>query len=158
MTTTCQPAIAAANHKRKNKKTWTSKEWKTARESFLKEHGRYCDWCGETTYLTIHHPHRNVYGKDTYLDLNLSGCIVLCRACHSATHAGMVICEGKHDDGERHYRYHDADMCSYCFKKLHPEVVEAAKNRQREQRKKRRELQKKAAAKAKEWKKKNGVK
>lgn len=156
MTTTCQPEIAAANHKRKNKKTWSTKEWKDARESFIKEHGRFCDWCGETKYLTVHHPHRNVYGTSAYLDFNLSGCVLLCRACHSATHAGMVICERDHLDGQRHYRYHDAEMCSYCFKLAHPEMVERAEQVKRARRKKQRELRKAQAARAKEWKEKNG--
>ncbi len=54
----------------------------------------------------------------------LSGCVLLCSRCHAALHTGRVICRNEHEDGEIHYRWHDAEMCSYCFLKIHPELIE----------------------------------
>jgi hypothetical protein len=148
--------IRAANHKTKNKKKWSSKEWKIKREEFIISHGSFCDWCGSDSYLTVHHPYRNVYGKTTYDDFYLSECVLLCRSCHSATHAGMVLCtykEGIYHDGARHYRFHDAEKCSFCFKKEHPEVEIARKLAKNQREKRARDARKKQAERAKQWKK-----
>ena len=50
------PEITRTNTRRKNlKKKWTGKEWKIARETFIKERGGKCEWCGSTERLTVHH-------------------------------------------------------------------------------------------------------
>lgn len=151
------PETTRTNTRRKNlKKKWGGKEWKVAREKFISERGAKCEWCGSTERLTVHHPQRNSYGDTVYLNFYLSGCILLCSKCHAALHAGKVLCERDHDDGETHYRWHDAEMCSYCFLKLHPEIKELAELARVEKRKRQRELRKAQAQKAKEWKEKNG--
>jgi aerobic-type carbon monoxide dehydrogenase small subunit (CoxS/CutS family) len=106
-----------------------SSEWKALRKAFLDEHGWYCDWCGTTKYLSVHHPFRSSYSSlDVYKDFHKSQCVVLCRKCHTAVENNLVLCtyrDGElHDDGENHYRYHDAPYCSYCRYKLFPEEKE----------------------------------
>ena len=86
--------------------------------------GGKCSWCGSTQSLTVHHPSRNEYGSAAYMDFYLSGCVLLCRRCHQATHVGKVLCANEHEDGENHYKWHDSEYCSYCFFKLHPEYKE----------------------------------
>lgn len=153
------PEITRTNTRRKNlKKKWTGKEWKIARETFIQERGGKCEWCGSTERLTVHHPQRNGYGDQVYLNFYLSGCVLLCSRCHAALHAGKVLCEREHADGEKHYRWHDAEMCSYCFLQEHPEIKELAEIARAEKRKRQRELRKAQAAKVKNWKKENGGK
>ena len=128
MISTSPPETTRTNTRRKNlKKKWTGKEWKLAREKFIQERGGKCEWCGSTDKLTVHHPMRNGYGDQVYLNFYLSGCVLLCSKCHAAIHAGLVLCERDHADGESHYRWHDAEMCSYCFLKIHPELKEQKK-------------------------------
>ena len=157
MTTTCQPTIATTNRRKALKKKWTGKEWKEKRLAFIKAKGGTCEWCGSTERLTVHHPQRNSYGDEVYMDLFLSGCILVCSKCHAAIHAGMVLCERPHEDGKNHYRWHDAEMCGFCFIKEHPEIKEKAEQAKREKWKRQRELRKAQAEKVKLWKKKNGV-
>jgi len=122
------PETIRTSSRRKNlTKTWSGKEWKEKRLAFIESRGGKCEWCGSTERLTVHHPMRNSYGNTAYMDFFLSGCTLLCSRCHSALHAGRVICEREHEDGEVHYRWHDAEMCSYCFLKLHPELKEQKK-------------------------------
>lgn len=122
------PEEIRTNTRRKNlTKTWSGKEWKAKRLEFIESRGGKCEWCSSTEGLTVHHPMRNSYGSTAYLDFFLSGCILLCRKCHAALHAGKVLCEREHADGEVHYRWHDADMCGYCFLLLHPELKEQKK-------------------------------
>ena len=108
------------NRKKKLQKTWSGKEWKEKRLAFI--NGRGCSWCGSKEYLTVHHPLRNSYGKELYLDFYLSQCVVLCRRCHSALHAGKVLCACK-----EHYRPFDAEMCFTCYTKKFPEILEKVK-------------------------------
>ncbi len=153
------PEQTRTSTRRKNlKKKWGGKEWKIAREKFIQERGAKCEWCKGTERLTVHHPQRNGYGDQVYLDFYLSGCVLLCSRCHAAIHAGRVLCEREHADGEKHYRWHDAEMCSYCFLQEHPEIKELAEIARAEKRKRQRELRKAQAAKVKAWKEKNGVK
>lgn len=153
--TQSQPEIRTTNRRKTLNKRWSSKAWREKRLTFIKERGGRCEWCGSTQKLTVHHPQRDSYGDEVYMDLYLSGCILLCNRCHAALHAGRVICERDHDDGETHYRWHDAEMCSYCFKKEHPEVIEAAARAKRAKQKRQRELRKKEGQKVKAWKKAN---
>lgn len=147
------PETRRVNNRRKNlKKKWTGKIWKDARLKFIKDKGGICEWCDSTEYLTVHHPMRNSYGDETYLNFYLSGCVLLCRKCHAAIHAGKVLCERDHEDGEKHYRWHDAEMCGYCFLKEHPEIKESVKAAKREKARIAREYRKKQSAKAKQWK------
>lgn len=153
-----QPEIQTTTRRKNPKKKWSGKEWKAKRLAFIKDRGGKCEWCGSTEKLTVHHPQRNAYGDQVYMDLYLSGCVLLCNRCHKAIHSGLVLCEREHDDGKNHYRWHDADMCGYCFLKEHPEIVEKAAEAKREKRKRQRELRKSQAAKVKQWKKTNGGK
>lgn len=154
--TTCQPARATSSRRKSLKKTWTGKAWKEARAGFIKSRGGTCEWCKSRERLTVHHPQRNSYGPEIYMDFALSECILLCARCHAALHAGRVICEREHDDGEIHYRWHDAEMCGFCFLKLHPEIKIAAEKAKKEKQKRQREARKRASDKAKAWKKNNG--
>ena len=131
------PEITRTTTRRKNlKKKWGGKEWKVKRLAFIDSRGGKCEWCESKERLTVHHPQRNSYGTSAYMDFFLSGCILLCSRCHAALHAGRVICEREHDDKEVHYRWHDAEMCSYCFLKLHPELKEQKKRDRNKQRRK----------------------
>jgi len=142
------PEETRTKNRRKNlNKLYNSAEWKKARKEFLDQHGYFCDWCGATKYLEIHHPMRNVYGTDLYTDFVASQCVVLCRSCHYATEHNRVLCPRC----KEHYKFHDAEVCSYCYLKEHPEVKERVelnkvlkRKKQRELRKKQRELIKKA--------------
>lgn len=109
------------------RKKWSGKAWQEKRAGFIKSRGGICEWCGSKDHLTVHHPQRNSYGDTVYMDFYLSGCILLCRKCHAALHAGRTLCEYPHEDGENHYRWHDADKCSYCFLKEHPEIANKKK-------------------------------
>lgn len=155
--TTCQPAIATTTRRNNLKKKWTGKAWKEKRLAFIKTRGGACEWCGSSERLTVHHPQRNAYGDEVYMDFYLSGCVLLCSRCHAAIHAGMVLCEYQegvfHVDGNKHYRWHDAEMCGFCFIKVHPEVKIAAEKAKKEKLKRAREARKRQAAKAKQWKK-----
>ena len=111
---------AVKTRRKKLNKTWQSKEWKEKRLAFI--NGRGCSWCGSKEYLTVHHPYRSAYGKDLYIDFYLSGCVVLCRKCHSALHVGKTLCECK-----KHYRPFDADMCFPCYCIKFPEALEKVK-------------------------------
>jgi aerobic-type carbon monoxide dehydrogenase small subunit (CoxS/CutS family) len=129
LTTTCQPARATQTRRKALAALHKSPEWKALRKAFLDEHGWYCDWCGTTKYLSVHHPFRSSYSSlDVYKDFHKSQCVVLCRKCHTAVENNLVLCtyrDGElHDDGENHYRYHDAPYCSYCRYKLFPEEKE----------------------------------
>ena len=97
--------------------TWSSKEWKEKRLAFIGTQG--CSWCGSREYLTVHHPYRNGYGKELYMDFYLSQCVVLCRRCHAALHAGKELCSCKQG-----YKPFDADTCFTCYSKKHPEILE----------------------------------
>jgi len=159
LTTTTCPETTRTTTRRKNlKKKWGGKEWKIAREKFIAERGGKCEWCEGTERLTIHHPMRNSYGDLAYMNFYLSGCILLCSRCHAALHAGKVLCEREHADGENHYRSHDAEMCSHCYLQEHPEIKELAEIARAEKRKRQREIRKAQAAKVKAWKEKNGGK
>lgn len=137
--------IRARNHKRNLNRVWSGKVWRAKRLAFIDSRGSRCEWCGSTEGLTVHHPMRNSYGSSAYMDFYLSGCILLCQRCHSALHAGRVICDRDHADGEVHYRWHDAEMCSYCFLQLHPELKEQKKkDEERARRKKAQTKQAKA--------------
>lgn len=154
----CPEARRTQTRRKKLKKKWTGKEWQQKRLEFIEKMGRKCSWCGSTEYLTVHHPSRNEYGTDAYMDFYLSGCVLLCRRCHQATHVGKVLCTGEHEDGENHYKYHDAEMCNVCFHKAHPEIkinAELKKQAMKDEAKRRRQEQ---AAKVKKWKKEHPTK
>jgi hypothetical protein len=158
----CPNERRVSNRRKKLKKKWTGKIWQEKRLEFIRIKGGHCEWCGSTEYLTVHHPSRNEYGTDAYMDFYLSGCILLCRRCHQATHVGRTLCQNEHQDNENHYKWHDAEMCSYCFLKLHPEIKERQKAEKAALAKKKRDYDKQQRAKAKKWKadhpqKKNGV-
>ena len=154
------PEARRTKTRRKNlKKKWVGAEWKQKRIEFIKKMGGTCAWCGSTEYLTVHHPGRNEYNSDeAYMDFYLSGCVLLCRRCHQATHVGKVLCEHDHEDGNNHYRWHDAEMCTVCFLALHPEIrinAELKKQAVKDAQKRYRQEQ---AAKVKAWKKANPIK
>lgn len=148
------PEARRTNNRRKNlKKKWTGALWKAKRLEFIERNGGKCAWCGSIEYLTVHHPSRNEYGTDAYMDFYLSGCVLLCRRCHQATHVGKVLCTNEHTDGVSHYRWHDAEMCTVCFLALHPEIKierELKKQALKDAAKRYRQEQ---AAKVKAWKK-----
>jgi len=132
-------------------KTWSTKEWKEKRAAFIGDRG--CSWCGSKEYLTVHHPFRNGYGKELYLDFFLSQCVVLCRRCHSALHAGKVLCVCK-----KHYKPFDAEMCFTCYASKYPEVLEKVEIAKEQKKRKDKEYRHKQYLKQKQWKKDHKVK
>ena len=134
-----------SNRKKKLRKTWSGKEWQEKRKAFI--NGRGCLWCGSKEYLTVHHPYRSSYGKELYLDFYLSKCVILCRRCHSALHAGKVLCECK-----EHYRPFDADECFTCYSKKYPEVLEKVKLAKEAIKAKQKAYRKEQSLKVKKWK------
>lgn len=170
---TCPQERRKSTRKNNLKKKWTGKEWKQKREGFIKDRGGKCEWCkhkqGERAVsatdgheyivrLAVHHPMRNVYGSDVYMDFYLSQCIVLCQACHTASDKGLELCEREHEDGLNHYRWHDAEMCGYCFLKEHPEILikkKKEKERLKEAAKVKRKLE---SEKVKKWKTEHKIK
>jgi hypothetical protein len=147
------PQTRRVNNRRKNlNKTWSGKAWKEARIGFIESHGGKCEWCGSSEHLTVHHPMRNSYGPDVYLDFALSECVLLCRSCHAALHNGRVLCTREHPDGLNHYKWHDADMCGYCYLLEHPEIKEKKAVAKREQARNRRSLNHPCSRRGKEQK------
>jgi len=110
---------------------WQSKEWKAARLVFLAENP-ICRWCGKKAD-TPHHPIEDMYRN--YLDL--SKCIPFCRACHTASHKGLVLCP----DCREHYmrRENPNGRCSKC---MGTDWKEEQSKKKIQRNKKRRELQK----------------
>jgi len=159
ITPTPPEEIRKTNRRKKLLKVWSDKTWKAARAEFILAKGGKCEWCGSQDRLTVHHPMRDVYGKSVYVDFVLSDCILLCARCHRALHTGRDICPGSHDDGEIHYKWHDADVCTICYLKMHPEIKEAIERAKVLKRKRQRELRKKKQEQLKKQKeaKKNGV-
>jgi len=154
----CPEARRTTTRRKKLKKKWTGKLWQEKRLEFISKNGGVCAWCGSTEYLTVHHPHRNSYGDDSYMDFYLSGCVLLCRQCHQATHVGKVLCKGEHADGKNHYKYHDADMCGVCFLALHPEIKINAELKKQALKDAQKRYRQEQAKKAKEWKKQHPIK
>jgi hypothetical protein len=105
--------------------------------------------------LTVHHPMRDAYGEEAYMDFFLSGCMLLCSKCHKATHVGKVLCEKVHDDGENHYKWHDALECGVCYHKAHPEIKENQKKKVEATKALKKKLRDKQKADAKAWKERN---
>lgn len=150
MTTESQPAKATQSRRKKLRRIWQSKEWKTKVKAFIAD--RPCEWCGAKEYRTAHHPYRSSYGEDIYLDLFLSQCMVLCRKCHSALHKGLKLCP----ICKVKYAPNEAEMCFSCYCEKYPEVREKVDRAKTERKNRQREARKKQAQKVKEWKAKNG--
>lgn len=122
--------------RKKLTKTWQSKEWKDKKKAFIGERG--CSWCGSQEYLTVHHPFRNGYGPEIYMDFYLSKCVILCRRCHAALHKGLVLCQCK-----KHYRPFDAEECFTCYSTKYPEVLKKVKQYKEDQKEKQKVYRKK---------------
>ena len=150
---TCPAARRVTTRRKKLKKTWTGKVWKAKRLEFIKLHKGKCDWCGSTVTLTVHHPMRDAYGEDAYMDFYLSGCVLLCSSCHKATHVGKVLCTNVHEDGENHYKWHDALECGVCYHKLHPEIKENVQKKKDDAKAILKKLRDAEKARANAWKK-----
>lgn len=125
------------NRKKLLKKIWQTPAWKKAVKEFIK--GKTCQWCGSTIRLTAHHPYRSSLDDDTYMNLYLSGCIVLCNSCHYAVHHSLVLCPVC----KKHYMRLGADQCYGCFILKHPEVAMAAEMAKERRKRERREYAKK---------------
>ena len=119
------------------RKTWQTKEWKNAVKAFTS--GKSCQWCGVTSGLTAHHPFLKSYSDGVYLNLYLSGCIVLCNRCHFSLHKGLVLCP----ICKSHYMRVGSDRCYSCFILSHPEILEARERKKEEIKRARREYAKK---------------
>ncbi|XES77819.1 MAG: HNH endonuclease [Candidatus Bathyarchaeia archaeon] len=72
--------------------------WNRLRDQIIKENGRKCQICGETTgTMNLHE--RWSYNDTTHIQ-KLEGFILLCRMCHHIKHiglAGILANEGKLD-------------------------------------------------------------
>ena len=158
MTASLQPEspdnLRIKNRRKRLANIWKSEEWKRRKQEFIKD--KRCAWCGATEKLLPHHPYINSLKDGTYLDLYLSGCIVLCTSCHYALHHGRKLCP----ICKERYAPFDADMCYTCYQSAHPEIKENIERRKRErqdiQRKLRREAREKYKKTKKAKKSKNG--
>jgi hypothetical protein len=90
------------------------------------ENKKPCKWHLETDRpvevkvgTLAHHPYYESYKDGNYLDLYLSGCMVLCNSCHYSLHHGLVLCKRC----GVHYHRVGADCCKSCWLELHPEVT-----------------------------------
>ena len=123
MTTACPQECRTSNRRRALRRTWGGKEWKAARKLFLEEHPLCVLHQQQNVSIpatTPHHPYMESY-RGGYLDL--SRCIPLCAACHTALHHGLNLCP----ECKEHYKRWDQPICRYCFDKVHPEIVAARK-------------------------------
>lgn len=80
--------------------------WNRIRDNFIKENGRKCQICGETTGTMNLHEIWN-YDDSKHIQ-KLEGFILLCKMCHHVKHiglAGILAEEGKLDYNEviRHF-------------------------------------------------------
>jgi predicted Fe-S protein YdhL (DUF1289 family) len=121
---------------------WKSKEWKDAVRGFT--NGRSCEWCGATEKLTAHHPYYANEG-DIYLDLYLSGCLVLCNRCHFSIHHNLTICPNCRE----HYTRTGATVCFGCYLRANPEVAERITIAKEKKKRLQKELRKKFTQKEK---------
>ena len=112
------------NRKKANRRLWQSARWRKKRKEFIHKSGEKCVWCGSTKYLTVHHPFLESYeDTETYLNFYLSGCIILCRRCHAATHRGLVLCP-------RCKNHYVSPLYTECFNCLDSAVKDAILERQ----------------------------
>jgi hypothetical protein len=60
--------------------------WKDRKEAFLlmKKDNLYCEMCGETKGLNVHHKHYESVCNETAKDM-----ILLCKKCHLGRHNGL---------------------------------------------------------------------
>lgn len=144
---TCQPERATQTRRKKLRKIWQSKEWKTKVKEFISD--RPCQWCGSMEFRTAHHPYRSSYGEDIYLDLYLSQCMVLCRRCHTALHKGLKLCP----TCKQKYAPYEAETCFPCYCEAYPEVKERVEKAKIQRKQKLKEARKAQSDKAKQWKK-----
>ena len=99
-----------------------SKEWKENVRLFKIAHP-FCEWHLATgievpTYVP-HHPDRATYNDPVlYVDLERSGCIAMCQACHGAVDHNLVLCKcGKH------YHHFTDIKCTTCKDLADPQRV-----------------------------------
>lgn len=130
------------------RKTWQTKEWKNAVKAFTK--GKRCQWCGSTDKITAHHPYYSSGSDPTiYLDLYLSGCIILCNRCHFAVHHSLILCPRC----KTHYMGIGADVCYSCYVLSNPALAESMEIAKEKKKRAQREYAKKKRLEAKEFKK-----
>jgi len=60
-----------------------SKAWKKRRVRYYRKYGKYCDICGSTVGIQLHHRTYIRLGSEADADLQ-----ALCRGCHENTHEG----------------------------------------------------------------------
>lgn len=136
-------AIRTANRQKANRKTWSSKAWRDARDAFL--NGKACAWCGKRYDLIAHHPTMDHYGSPEYIDPYLSKCVVLCRRCHCAVHKKLKLCPVC----KKQYCPVDSDSCYDCLPEDEKFRIEQAK---RDAKKLQRKLRENEKARVKAWK------
>lgn len=132
-----------SSRKKNLRKIWRTPEWKKGVKDFVA--GKKCQWCGSTNRLTAHHPYYQS-ADSVYLDLYLSGCLVLCNRCHFAIHKGLQLCP----DCGQHYMRLGAGTCYNCFVLNNPEVAERILIKKERDKRLKKELQKKSRDKFKE--------
>jgi hypothetical protein len=144
---TCPEARRTSNRRKALKRTWSGKEWREARAAFLKEHP-FCQFHEdldpdlEVPATHPHHPYMEST-KGGYLDL--SRCIPLCAACHTALHHGLNLCP----KCRIHYKRWDQPECRRCWDAAHPEIVQARAEAKQRMKERRRELDRKVWVRAK---------
>jgi hypothetical protein len=84
--------IRANNRKKKNKKIWYSKEWKTAIKKFKELHP-FCKYCDRPT-STGHHTCLDDYCSsiEYYIKMLFEKGEPVCNSCHWKVHRGYHIC------------------------------------------------------------------
>jgi hypothetical protein len=137
LTTICPQEIRIKGRRKGLNKIWATKEHKAKVKMFCG--GKTCQWCGTDQDLLAHHPFIESY-KGVYTDLELSGCIVLCKRCHFSLHKGYILCQVC----KKYFHRPGAEMCKRCYLENHPEVVQAREKFVRELKAKQKEARRMA--------------
>ena len=117
--------VRISNRRKKLRTIWKSKEWKEAVKNYVGD--KPCQWCGGTERRTAHHPYYTST-DDVYLDLYLSGCLVLCNRCHFAIHKGLTLCP----NCRQRYMRIGSTVCYSCYLLNNPDIAEQTRRRKEE--------------------------
>lgn len=106
---TCQPAIAAANHKIITAEWWADPVYRAVEAQFL-HNNPVCEYCGRPSTVA-HHDNPNSYKSkaEYYKPENMTPA---CARCHHEYRCGKVICP----ICRQHYIQRDGprDRCRWC--------------------------------------------
>jgi len=93
---------------RKIKNARKTKAWKDARQKLI---GEFCEQCGSTESLVIHHWDETSYNDiENYKNIKDENVITLCKRCHFALHKRMDLCP----ICKKNYKKHFYQTCYQC--------------------------------------------